>query len=77
VTILLTIWSQAGISVLFVNRKVEPLLQGPEKKIEAYRSFLVNVKQFQTIGILPTNVYFYEITASFTVHSASWHKSCQ
>ena len=65
------------------QKTVEPLkcpLQGPgtiENKTDAYRSFLANVEQFQAIGALPTNVYFEnESAASFTAHSASWHKSC-
>ena len=50
--------------IICQQETVEPLkcpLQGPgtsEDKIEAYRSFLANVEQFQSIGALPTNVYF-------------------
>ena len=69
--------------IICQQKTFEPLkcpLQGPgisEDKTETYRSFLANVEPFQVIGTLPTNIYFEnESAASFTSHSASWHKSC-
>ena len=46
--------------------------------IEIYESFLRNVKQFQDIGALPTNIYFKhdQSATDFVDHQASWHKSC-
>ena len=63
----------------------EPLrcpLQSPgasyDKVIKIYESFLMNVKQFQDVNALPTNIYFkYDQSATdFVHHQASWHKSC-
>ena len=63
----------------------EPLrcpLQSPGasyvKVIKIYESFLMNVKQFQDISALPTNIYFkYDQSATdFVDYQASWHKSC-
>lgn len=69
--------------IICQQETVEPLkypMHGPgtsEDKTEAYRSFLANVEQFQAIGVLPTDVYFEnESSASFSAHSASWHKNC-
>ena len=69
--------------IICQQETIKPLrcpLHGPgtsEDKIEAYRSFLANVEQFQSIGALPTNVYFEnESPDSFSAHRASWHKSC-
>ena len=72
--------------IICQQETVEPLkcplqLQGPgtseDIKIEAYRSFLANVEQFQSIVALPTNIYFEnESPDNFSAHRASWHKSC-
>ena len=60
--------------IICQQENVEPLkcpLQDPgtsEDKSEAYRSFLINVEQFQAIGALPTNIYFEnESSANFFI----------
>ena len=51
---------------------------GTSDKTDAYKSFLMNVEQFQAINALPTSIFFgsSETPASFASHAASWHKSC-
>ena len=43
-----------------------------------YESFSANVQQFREVNALPTPIFFEadECAASFSMHNASWHKSC-
>ena len=43
--------------------------------VDVYESFLCNVREFQDISALPTNIFFQNV-AKFATHHASWHKSC-
>ena len=73
-------WSRCIICQQDISEPLKCPLDSRGKGGEAffYSSFLENVAEFRSIGVLPTNIYFEsDVTANdFQRQHASWHKSC-
>ena len=76
-------WNQCIICQQSTPEPLKCPMQTPgasyDKMIDVYESFLTNVKEFQDIDALPTNIIYFkhdQSPADFAAHHASWHKSC-
>ena len=75
-------WNRCIICQQDTSEPLKCPMQSPgvsyDKMVDVYESFLSNVREFQDISALPTNIFFQndQSAADFATHHASWHKSC-
>ena len=72
-------WNRCIICQQDTSEPLKYPMQSPgDKVVDVYESFLSNVREFQDISALSTNIFSKndQSAADFATHHASWHKSC-